>query len=67
MEGLDGEFGTSRCKLLYIEWIHNKVLLCSTGNYIQYLVINHNGKECIHIYIYNNESLCYTPKTNIPL
>ena len=51
MEGLDVEFGTSRCKLLYIEWIHNKVLLCSTGNYIQYLVINHNGKECIHIYL----------------
>ena len=25
--------------------INNKVLLYSTGNYIQYLVINHNGKE----------------------
>ena len=25
--------------------INNKVLLCSTGNYIQYLVIKHNGKE----------------------
>ena len=24
---------------------NNKVLLCSTGNYIQYPVINHNGKE----------------------
>ena len=30
---------------LYIEWINNKVLLYSTGNYIQYPVINHNGKE----------------------
>ena len=28
----------------YIEQI-NKVLLYSTGNYIQYPVINHNGKE----------------------
>ena len=32
----------------------NKVLLYSTGNYIQYPVINHNGKEyekeCIHTY-----------------
>ena len=37
--------GISRCKLLYVEWIDNKVLLCSTGNYIQYPVINHNGKE----------------------
>ena len=27
-----------------IGWI-NKVLLYSTGNYIQYPVINHNGKE----------------------
>ena len=39
------EFGISRCKLSYIEWINNKVLLYSTGNYIQYPVINHNGKE----------------------
>ena len=29
--------------ILYIEWINNKALLCSTGNYIQYLVMNHNG------------------------
>ena len=43
--GMDWEFGISRCKLLYIEWINNKVLLYSTGNYIQYLVINYNGKE----------------------
>ena len=37
--------GSSRCKLLYIEWINNKVLLYSTENYIQYSMINHNGKE----------------------
>ena len=46
--GKDWEFGVSRCKLLCIEcigWINNKVLLYSTGNYIKYLVINHNGKE----------------------
>ena len=43
--GLDWEFGISRCKLLYIEWINSKVLLYSTGNYIQYPVISHNGKE----------------------
>ena len=54
--GMDWEFGISRCKLLYTEWI-NKVLLYSTGNYIQNLVINPNGKEyekecvCIHIYL----------------
>ena len=48
-----GEFGISRCKLVYIEWI-NKVLLYSTGNYIQYPVINCKGKEyekeCIYMY-----------------
>ena len=43
--GMDWEFGIRRCKLLYIKWINNKVILCSTGNYIQYPVINHNGKE----------------------
>ena len=43
--GKDWEFGISRCKLLYIEWINNKVLLYSTGNSTQYPVINHNGKE----------------------
>ena len=25
--------------------MNNKVLLCSTDNYIKYPVINHNGKE----------------------
>ena len=42
-EEIEWEVGVSRCKLLCIEWI-NKVLLCSTGNYIQYLMINHNAK-----------------------
>ena len=38
------EFGIGRCKLSYIGWVNNKVLLNSTGNYIQYPMINHNGK-----------------------
>ena len=46
------EFGVSRCKLLYIGWINNKVLPYSTGNYIQYPpVINHNGKQYEKEYI----------------
>ena len=53
-EGMEWEFGVSRCKLLHIEWINNKVLLYSTGNYSQYPLINHNGKEykkdCIYMY-----------------
>ena len=43
--GMDWEFGISGCKLLYVEWINNKVLLYSTGNYTQYPMINHNRKE----------------------
>ena len=42
--GMDWEFGISRCKLVYIDWVNNEDLLYSTGNYIQYPVINHNGK-----------------------
>ena len=53
--GMDGEFGFSRCKLLHIERVNNKVLLYNTGNYIRYHVINCNGKEykkeCIYIYL----------------
>ena len=40
--GMDWEFETSRCKLLNIGWINNKVLLYSTGNCMQYPVINHD-------------------------
>ena len=61
-EGMDRESGMSRCKLVYIGWINNKVLLYSTGNYIQYAVINHNGKEyekeCVYIYIYIYIYMC---------
>ena len=32
--GMDWESGVSRCKLLYLEWISNELLLYSTGNYI---------------------------------
>ena len=66
--GMGWEAGISRCKLLYIEWINNKVLLYCTGNYIQYPEINHNGKEYkknVHICI--TESLCCTAEINTTL
>ena len=51
---MDWGFESSRCKLSYIEWINSNVLLYSPGNYIQYPVINHNGKEyekeCTYMY-----------------
>ena len=62
--GKDSEFGISRCKLLYIGWINNKVLPYSTGNYIPYPAINHTGKEHKKEYICISESLCCTAEIN---
>ena len=42
--GMDWEFEVRRCKLLYLEWISNEVLLYSTGNYIQSLGIEPDGR-----------------------
>ena len=36
---MDWESGVGRCKLLHLEWINNKVLMYSTGTYIQHPVI----------------------------
>ena len=41
--GVDWKFGVSRCKPPHLEWISNEVLLYSTGNYIQSLVMEHGG------------------------
>ena len=43
--GMNWEIGIDIYMLLYIKQIINKVLLYSTGNYIQYLIINYNGKQ----------------------
>ena len=32
--GADWEFGISKFKILHVEWINNKVLFITTGNYI---------------------------------
>ena len=50
---MDSEFGSSRCKLLYTEWI-NKVLLHSTGKCIQFV--------CAQLYL----TLCDTMDYNLP-
>ena len=62
--GMESEFGVSRCKLLYREWINNKVLLYSTGNCIHHPVIKHNGKE-YEKNVCMTEPLCYTAEINI--
>ena len=60
-------FWISRCKLIYIEWINSGVLPYSTGNYIQYPVIKHNGKEYEkeYIYMYNWVTLLYSRNEHI--
>ena len=40
--GMDWEFGVRRYKLLHLEWISNKILLYSKGNYIHSLRIEHD-------------------------
>ena len=49
---MDWELGVNRCKLLLWEWISNEILLCSTENYVQSLMMEHDNvrkKECIHV------------------
>ena len=43
MNGMDWEFGVGRS--IHLEWINNKALLYSTGNYIQSPGTDHDGKE----------------------
>ena len=63
--GMEWEAGVSRCKLLCIEWINNKVLLCRTENFIQYPMINRNGREYKRrMYTPITESLCCTAVIN---
>ena len=42
--GMDWEFGVGRCQKLHLEWISNEVLLYSTGNHIQFLWLEHDGR-----------------------
>ena len=43
VSGMDWEFEVIRCKLLYLEWISNQILLYTTGNYVYSLVMQHGG------------------------
>ena len=62
--GKDWELGISKCKLVSLGWINHKVLLQSTGNHIQYPVINHHGKEYEKEYTCITESLYCTVEIN---
>ena len=63
-----GFFTTAPGKLIYIIYVvSNKVLLFSSGNYIQYPMINHNGKESRKESVYITESLCCMAEISITL
>ena len=51
--GMNQEFGINIYTLLYIKQITNKHLLYSTGNYIQYFIITHKGKEHCKLTIFH--------------
>ena len=63
-EGRIGNLGLTDTQLLDIKQINSEDLLYSTGNYIQYLKINHNGKQYENKYIYITGSVCCIPETN---
>ena len=44
-EEINQEFGINIHTLLFVKQINNKILLYSTGNYIEYPIIICNGKE----------------------
>ena len=52
--GMDRQFGVGKCKILYLEWRSNDVLLYSTGNYIQSLGIEHDEdsmRKRMYVYV----------------
>jgi len=60
--GMDREFGIGRWKLLYLEWISNEVLLYSTGDYIQSLVVEYDRRkyEKKNVYMYDWVTVLYS-------
>ena len=50
--GMDWELGVNRCRLLPLEWISNEILLCSTGNYVWSLMMEHDNVRKKNVYMY---------------
>ena len=54
MRGRDRELGINMYPLLYLKWLTNKVLLCSTGNstkcYVTAWVEGEFGEERMYMY-----------------
>ena len=49
---MDGELEVNSCRLLPLEWIGNEILLCSTGNYVWSLMMEHDNVRKNNVYIY---------------
>ena len=49
---IDGMLGVNRCRLLPLEWISNEILLCSTGNYVWSLMMEHDNVRKKNVYMY---------------
>ena len=59
----DWEFGINRCKLLPLEWISNEILLCSTGNCVWSLAMEHdNVRKRMYICMCDWVTLLYSRK-----
>ena len=49
---MDWELGVNKCKLLPLDWISNEILLCSTGNYVYLLMMEHDNVRKDNVYVY---------------
>ena len=62
--GVVGELGVNRYQLLPLEWISNEILLCSTGNYVQSLMIMIMGENRMCTCMCNWVSILCSRKKN---
>jgi len=49
---MDRVLGVNRCRQLPLEWISKEVLLCSTGNYVWSLMMDHDNVRKKNVYMY---------------
>ena len=56
------ELGVGRYKLLHLKWIRYGILLYSTGNYVQSLGLEHDGRACEkkNLYMCDEVTLLYS-------
>ena len=60
---MDGLLGVNRRRLLPLKWISNGILLCSNGNYVWSLMMEHyNVRERMYTCICNWVTMLYSGK-----